>query len=208
MKLISILAFSIAVVVVAGSMPKLVDFREAKLRVPEFRRAWIAAVRLSALDGGTQGLPEQAAAPGKPLIRRSRGSMSEQGGSQPALFSGPRVRQWIDLPHPLRHETVQRFQTVRGLEADPELGEDPEPVEGQSLLQPLQQAPGADSFKRRSSWCSRSNAALGRSVGRLLVGGLQLPPPGPPMALRQIGHDILALVPPGTAARASGREER
>ena len=95
---------------------------------------------LLALDGGEQHVPEERQRP-EALEPPEAGLDVEQGGREPALVLVRRAPV-IDLGGALLHERVQRLQAVGRLQAAPELGEDAEAMEGQGLLQPLEEARG------------------------------------------------------------------
>ena len=155
--------------------------------------------------GGAQGLPEQRQRP-EALDPPEAGLDVEQGGGKPALLL-VRAAPVIDLPHPLFDEAVQGLKAVRRFQTHPELREDPEAVEGQGLLQPLQQTPGGRLVGEPERLVQPEQRGPRFRVDRLLVGGLELAPPGDPVALRQIRHDVLALVPLAALHRRLGPED-
>ena len=86
-----------------------------------------------------QGGPEQWERP-EALEPAQAGLDVQQGGGQPALLlvGGPPA---VHLGDALGDQTVQGFETVRGLQADPQLGEEAEPMQRQRLLQPFVETP-------------------------------------------------------------------
>src|SRR5512141_3383404 len=84
-----------------------------------------------------QSDPEQRERPEAFDAPESRCDVEERRGEAALLLVGGAPA--IDSPHPLRDKTVQRLQGVRRLQADPQVAEDAEPVQGEGFFQPLVQ---------------------------------------------------------------------
>src|SRR5712692_6943277 len=118
----------------------------------------------------------------------------EQRGCQPSLLLLA-VAPMIDSRCPILHARVNGLEDVRRLQADPQLAEEAEPVERQRLLKALIQTCRSRSIEEREFGAQLAQRALRRLVRRVFVRGLELPPHGGTVSLREICEHVLALMP-------------
>lgn len=127
-------------------------------------------------------------------MRRSCGSRSSRGGREPTLFlvAVPPV---VDALHACLHSRVDRFEQVRRLQADPQLREDAQPMQGQRLLEAFVETRRRRGIEEPQFLTHRLHGLERPVVGRVLTRRLELAPNRRPVRLGQIAHDVLALVP-------------
>ena len=142
-----------------------------------------------------------------PLIRRSRGSMSSEGGGEPALLL-VRGAPVVHLVRPLPDERVDGLETVGGLQARPQGPEDAQAVEGEGLLEALVETRDGRLVQEPEFLTAPEEGGLGLGIARPLVGLLELPAParpGGPSASRPPRSPACAT---GSVGRRPGRRRR
>jgi len=89
----------------------------------------------------------------------------------------------------------ERLQAVGSLQADAEGPKQAQPVQGEGLLHAFVQAANGRLVDQRQLPADPQQGRLRLSIGRPLVGGLELPAPGRLLGLREVPDDLLPLVP-------------
>ncbi|MEO8048155.1 MAG: hypothetical protein ABI684_12800 [Nitrospirota bacterium] len=113
----------------------------------------------------------------------------------------------IHLVGELAELRIQGFQTVGGLQAHPQHWTQPQAMQGQHLLQAFARTGHGREVDSRSSWGVGPEPPE-PGIRRPLVGLLESPAPGRLLSLRQIPHDVLALVPLTALYQGLGSEHR
>ena len=118
----------------------------------------------------------------------------QEGRSEPALLliRGAPV---IDLIGTLPQERIERLQAVGSLQAHAKPGEQAQAVQSQRLLEPLVETRDRRLVDKAQLLTQPTERPRRGLVGRLLIGGLELTAKGRALALREVGEDILPLVP-------------
>ena len=131
----------------------------------------------------------------------------DQRTGHPALFLVRRAPV-IHLVGELAELGIQGFQTIGGLETDPQHGEYAQPMERECLLESLVQAVGSREVARAQFLSEPPQRRTGFRLRRSLIGLLKPSPPGGLLRFREVADHVLALVPLTALDQGLGAEHR
>jgi len=118
----------------------------------------------------------------------------QEGRGEPTLFL-IRGTPPVDFINALPEERVERLQTVGGLQAHAEPGEQAQAVQRQGLLEPLVETRDRRLVDKPEFLPDSEECGLRLGVARPFVGGLECAAKGRALALGEVREDILPLMP-------------